>query len=113
MLDDGDVRGRLTPNPAEHPDRAQRRRVLPPDETAAAVARAQDVLASVTARQRADAERAARDTEEAARAEELARWADHTTADDRGVDDAADHNAGWSVDDGNEWDDAEVVDRAP
>ena len=75
ILDDrADLRDRTTPNPHEHTDPAQRRRVLPPDETAAAVGRAQDVLAEITARQQADAERAARDTEEAARAEELARW---------------------------------------
>lgn len=57
--------------------------MLAPDETAAAVARAQEVLAEITAREAADADRAARDTEEAARADELARWAGDDHADGR------------------------------
>ena len=52
----GDLRDRTTPNPTEHTDPVQRRRVLPPDETAAAVARAQEVLAEITAREAADAD---------------------------------------------------------
>lgn len=84
--DRGDLRDRTTSNPTEHADPVQRRRVLPPDETAAAVARAQEVLAEITAREAADAQRAACDNEEAARAEELARWADYDQADEQSRD---------------------------
>ena len=77
------------PSARERSDPAPRRRVLPVDETAAAVAEAQQVLAGITARQQADAERAARDTEEAARAEELARWAEQDPADEH-TDEAVD-----------------------
>ena len=77
------------PSGRERSDPAPRRRVLPVDETTALVTEAQQALARITARQQADAERAARDTEEAARAEELARWVEHDTADEQSVDDAA------------------------
>jgi hypothetical protein len=59
---------------SEHAEPAQRRRVLSRDETADAVARAQLALNEIAQRRQADAERAARESEEVARAEELARW---------------------------------------
>src|SRR4029079_6255819 len=71
---------------SEHVESGQRRRVLTLDETSEAVARAQVALAEIAQRRQADAERAARDAEEFARAEELARWA----AEDRTADTAAD-----------------------
>lgn len=71
---------------SEHAEPAQRRRVLTLDETAEAVARAQLALVEIAQRRQADTERAARESEEVARAEELARWAQHertdTVADD-------------------------------
>jgi hypothetical protein len=85
--DSGGLRGRAAPTDRSNP--AQRRRVLPLDETTALVTEAQQVLAVITERQQADAERPARGTAEAARAEELARWAEQDQADDVGADDAA------------------------
>ena len=77
-------------HPSEHTEPAQRRRVLTLDETAEAVARAQAPLAEIAQRRQADAQRAARESEEVARAEELARWAAHdqtdTLADDASYD---------------------------
>lgn len=70
-----------TAHPSEHAEPA-RRRVLGRDETAEAVARAQLALAEIAQRRQADAERAARESQEVARAEELARWADHGLAED-------------------------------
>lgn len=76
-------------DPSEHTEPAQRRRVLTLDETAEAVARAQVALAEIAQRRQADAERVARDAEEVARAEELARWAAQDQTDDVAADDVS------------------------
>ena len=52
-------------------------------------ARAQIALAEIAQRRQADAERAARDAEEVARADELARWAAQDQTDDAGMDDTS------------------------
>ncbi|MGD9525202.1 MobF family relaxase [Pseudonocardia sp.] len=76
-----DVRDRSTAHPSERIDPAERRRFPTLDETAEAVARAQVALTEIEERHRIDAERAARETEEAMRAEELARWSDEADSD--------------------------------
>ncbi len=70
-------------HPSERAEPAQRRRVLTLDETSEAVARAQVALAEIAQRRQADAERVARDAEEAGRAEELARWSARDQTDRR------------------------------
>ncbi len=76
----GVVRDTTEPDPREHNDTADRYRVPTADETAAAVARAQAALAEIKARRAADARREAQDTEDIARRNELARWADQDAA---------------------------------
>ena len=80
-----DIRETAIADPTEHADPAVRRRVLTLDETTQAVAKAQAALAEIAARRDADAAREAE--EEAARRDQLNRWADEaapTVADDRG-----------------------------
>jgi hypothetical protein len=75
-----DVRDTATRDATETADPAERRRVPTADETAAAVARAQEALAEIAARTEADAAREARDAEDHARREELTRWAEQDRA---------------------------------
>ena len=75
-----DVRDTATRDATETTDPAERRRVPTADETAAAVARAQEALAEIAARAEADAAREARDAEDHARREELTRWAEQDRA---------------------------------
>lgn len=76
-----DIRAVSTPEPTEHTDPGERRRVPTLDETTEAVKRAQAALVEINARRQADNERAERDAAEreaaeTARREELARWSD-------------------------------------
>ena len=81
-----DIRETAVAEPTEIADPAVRRRVLTLDESTQAVAKAQAALAEIAARREADAAREAE--EEAARRDQLNRWADDETtstdADDRG-----------------------------
>ncbi|MGD9525618.1 hypothetical protein [Pseudonocardia sp.] len=82
-----DVRDRSTAHATEHTDPVERRRVPTLDETAESVARAQVALVEIEQRHLADGERVVRDSEDVARAEELARWASReetTTFEDAG-----------------------------
>jgi len=77
-----DIRETSTTDPTERQDPAQRRRIVPVDETTQLVTRAQASLAEIAARRESDA---AREAEENAHREELARWsgdAAESTADD-------------------------------
>jgi len=74
-----DVRDTATRDATED-DPALRHQVPTADETAAAVARAQQALAEIDARREADAAREAQDAEQTARSEELTRWAEQDQA---------------------------------
>lgn len=84
-----DIRETATPDPTERQDPAQRRRIVPVDETREIIERAQTALAEVTARQDADAARAAREAEETARMENHARYSEADTVDVLADDDGA------------------------
>jgi hypothetical protein len=79
-----DIRETAVPDAAEAEQPAERRRVLPVDETAAAVDRARESLAELAARREYEQSRAAREAAEAERSRELATWA----ADDRAFEEA-------------------------
>lgn len=66
-----DVRDVTTAHPTEHVDSEAAGRIPSADQTAADIARAQVALAEIAARNQADAIRAAEETAEAARREEL------------------------------------------
>ncbi|MQA16132.1 MAG: AAA family ATPase [Pseudonocardiaceae bacterium] len=88
-----DVRDTAAADVTEHADPSRRHRMPGRDETAEAVTRAQAALAEIAARREADEARQV-DEIEAARREELARWAEHDQAadqpdQDRGRDDHA------------------------
>jgi len=75
-----DVRDTTIPDVTEHEDTAQHREVPTVDETAAAVARAQTALAEIAAREQADTAREAEHAAQAARSQELTRWAEQDRA---------------------------------
>lgn len=83
-----DVRDTATPDPTEREHPASRRRIVPRDETTESVAKAQDALAEISRRQQADAERAARETEENTRRVDLTRWQDQPADVDEHADEA-------------------------
>lgn len=93
-----DIREISTPDPGEHADPAQRRRVPLPDETAATVARAQLALTEIDARQQAEAA-------ENARLAELTQWSHDAHTDDdsdqhtgrRGRDRDSDHDQDYLI----------------
>ena len=87
-----DIRDSSTPDPTEHADPAERRRVPTLDETTKTVHAAQTALAEIAARREAEAAaEAARAAEEDERMAELHRWsADGDRVADDGRDPAAD-----------------------